>query len=73
MGDKVLRTRAAARLLGVSEGTLRLYCQAGLLPHRRAGSTLFFSETALQEWAKGNDEGNGKCRDAAVRRQAADR
>ncbi len=51
-----IRSRAAARLLGVSMRTLQDWCQKGIIPHRKEGKILLFSPRVLREWA---DSGPG--------------
>ena len=45
-----IRSREAARLLGVSERTLWSWAQKGLVPHRRIGRIVLFSPSELQRW-----------------------
>lgn len=47
----VLTTRQAAKLLQMSEYTLREHCKAGRIPHVRIGErTLRFDKHALEVW-----------------------
>lgn len=54
-----LRTREAARLLGVTSDTLRRWTREGLIPGKRIGATrtVLYDLIELREWMA-NREGN---------------
>ncbi|MGD9582137.1 MAG: helix-turn-helix domain-containing protein [Lysobacterales bacterium] len=57
-GD-ILRQREAARVLSVSERTLRNWQQRGVGPPcRRAGRSIFYSAESLRAWASNREHGS---------------
>ena len=47
-----LRTREAARALGVSERTLWAWTKRGLIPYAKCGGTYMYSTEALAQWLR---------------------
>ena len=54
--SRILNSAEAAKCLGVSDRTVRGWCDAGSLPHRRLGRTILISERALAVWAEAGEE-----------------
>lgn len=47
-----MRTRAAAKSLGVSERTLWSWTRAGIIPHIRQGKAVLYSASSLEQWLR---------------------
>jgi excisionase family DNA binding protein len=47
-----LRTRAAAKALGISERLLWEWTNRGLIPHIRLGKAILYPVDSLREWLK---------------------
>lgn len=54
--SRILNSVEAAEILHVSDRTVRGWCDAGELPHRRLGRTIVISERALVAWAENGKE-----------------
>ena len=54
--QEVLNLTQAARFLGVTKQTLRIYIQMNAIPYRRVMRRYFFYRAALAEWASGNKQ-----------------
>ena len=52
-----LRSREAAKALGISERTLARMKAAGQLAFVRAGNSILFPVKALEAWLEGHSEG----------------
>jgi excisionase family DNA binding protein len=50
VGDRILRTNAAAKLLGVSKKTLLRFCHQRLITYMLYPDGYRFRESALQIW-----------------------
>jgi excisionase family DNA binding protein len=46
----IMNSVQAAERLEVSDRTIRGWCDAGLIPHKRLGRSILISERALLEW-----------------------
>ena len=48
-----VNSATAAKMLGISQGTLTLWTKKGLIPHRRIGGRILYSVEGLKEFAAG--------------------
>ncbi|AHD04681.1 helix-turn-helix domain-containing protein [Paenibacillus larvae] len=56
--DKILDVQEVAEQLGVSVKTLYDMCKKKKIPHRRVGTRILFSSSALDAWGREQDKKN---------------
>ncbi|WP_237089076.1 helix-turn-helix domain-containing protein [Paenibacillus larvae] len=56
--DKVLDVKEVAEIYGISDKKLYDMCKKKQIPHRRLGSRIVFSSSALDAWGREQDKKN---------------
>ena len=57
--DWAMRADEVRRMLGIGRNTLYLWCELGIIPHKRVGRVILFSKERLREWLNNNDGKGG--------------